>query len=318
VTQTTVTVAGDFVLSYRADFSPSPNGFIQSPIKSQTQSQPRKQSGLSGMCGRAKRRLRAACVMFERIYGLKHLSLLTCTIPSLGTAIAHKQINELWGEIVRKFMQELRRLLKSKGLPDDYAYCVEIQEERLINSGLLCPHLHIVFVGRLPGQRWAIKPDEIRAIWNRIVSNHTDIEFDGSASTRIERIKYSVRNYLTKYMSKGSAVAKAIELGLAEQLPRRWSAMTQTMANAVTASTETLDKGLSHYIDKNLELFKERGYILWFYRVEQEITDYQTGFTSKVTFATVGAFSDAGLNKIKALYRQEKRYEEIFGISLTT
>lgn len=285
------------------------NGFIPSQNKSQPTEQVQipkkyKQSGLNGLRGAAKRNVRSACVLLQQIFGKPCLALLTCTVP-LVTKRAIELINEQWGQIVRKFLQELTRLLKRRGLPEDYVNVTEIQEDRLKQRKLLVPHLHIVFVGRLPRKTWAIDKTEIRELWNRIISNHTDVDFDGRASTRIEPIKHSVRNYLTKYISKGTAIEKAKEYGLTEQLPRRWYSMTRNLANAVKASIQKLDAGITDFIERNLERFKQYGWLRWYFRIEQEFTDTTTNFTKTVCFGIVGSFSDQGLDKIKALYERE-------------
>jgi hypothetical protein len=232
---------------------------------------------------------------------------------------ATRIINEQWGTIVTRFFEELRRLLERKNLPTEYVSVTEIQPERLERRKELCPHLHIVFVGRHPRQRWAISITEIRELWNRIISNHYEGSFDGSASTRIEQIKHSLRNYLTKYITKGNSVlAKAIELGLSEQLPRSWWNASTPIKNAVKASIEELDKGLSDYIDKNLDRLKEMGYIRWFFRIEKEFTD-DTNFTRKVCFGVVGSFADGAIGKIKALYQREcLQKQKTSQIGLTT
>lgn len=300
--------SGDFKCSFH-------NGFISSKKLSQDtklqqfdvqQHKPSKQRGSDGLRGEPKRKIRSMLQILQQVYTKQCLSFLTCTIPVTGKKLT-KIINDQWGEIKRKFYQELTRLLETKKLPTDYVAVDEIQPKRLYEDGELAPHLHIVFVGRHLGKHWAITPNEIRSIWNRIVSNHLPkrLKFDGSASTRIEQIKYSVRNYLTKYLTKGSTVDKVKELGLADQLPRQWWSATNNLKAAAKAAIETLDEGLSDYIERNLERFKQAGYVRWYFRIEKELEDFSTNAVHKVCFGIVGCFSDGGLEKIRALFHRE-------------
>ena len=278
-----------------------------------------KQRGINGLRGEAKRRLRSACVLLERVYTKKCLSFLTCTVPVKGSR-ATRIINEQWGKITGKFFQELKRLLERKNLPTDYVYVTELQPERLKNRKEVAPHLHIVFVGRLPRKAWAISVQEIRNLWNRIISNHYEGKFDGSASTRIEQIKHSVRNYLTKYMTKHTSVLVMVkDLGLSEQLPRQWWGITRNLGTAIDASIQKLDESLTNYIERNLERFKQYGWVRWYFRIEKEIHDVSTNYSRTICFGIVGSFSDEGLDKIKALYQREcLQKQKASQIGLTT
>lgn len=268
----------------------------------------RRRNGLKGMTLALKRQIRSGCVLMETIWGLDCLSFLTCTVPVKGYD-HRREINLNWKQIVRKFIQELKRLLDRKGLPLELIWITELQPKLLIEQGTISPHLHIVFVGRNSKRdNWAISPTEIRNLWNRLIANHyKGRSFDGSASTRIERLRKSVRNYMSKYMSKGgiNLIELALEKGLEEQIPECWGRVSTGLKNMIEAAIEKLSIPLTNYIEKNLDRLKELGYILWYFRCEKEFTEPDTNFTRTVCFGIVGSFSDGGLAKIKALYQRE-------------
>lgn len=190
--------------------------------------------GLKGITTRQRRQVKSSGVMLEQKHGRENLSFLTCTLPALSQE-EMALINSSWGIIVKRFLQEVRRDLERCGLPGEILSITEIQEGRLQERGELALHLHLVFAGRTSAwQPWALDSNRARYLWNHQLEMVVGHQFDGAATTRIERPRKSLKKELGKYLSKGSrAISRCIELGFADQLPASWTNITLSLRRAV-------------------------------------------------------------------------------------
>ncbi len=166
--------------------------------------------GSKGISSNAKRLVRSSLAMLEKQFGRGCLSFGTATLPPMQEHELEKVCQD-WSNITRKFFQEIKRLLDRRGLSQEYVQVTEIQEKRYLAWGQVCPHLHWIMQGRQNSRsHWAITPDEIRSLWERILSNCLGHPIDGKAATRIEKPKKSLAVELGKYMSKGGKLIKQI------------------------------------------------------------------------------------------------------------
>ncbi len=253
-------------------------------------SRPRKKRGTSGITSRGKWMTRSAGAILERDAGKECLSLVTCTLP-IVTEAENRSICESWSDLVRKFFQEVGRLLTRKGLSTNYVYVTEIQERRFERYGQVAPHLHALFQGRLSKRcQWAISKAEIRALWERILSNHLNRPVDGGAATRIESPRKSMVKELGKYLSKGCKIVDAItEAGKADLLPSSWWGASKELKAKVNAEIVVYKGDVVNFILKNIDRYKMQG-LLAYRHIYTEFVDHQTGIRREIRVGTVGFF----------------------------
>lgn len=194
----------------------------------------RSSKGLKGITPRGKRMVRSYAAVLEEKFGRDCITFGTNTLPPLFDGEMTVVCNG-WSELARQFFQELRRLLQRRGLSTDFLYVVEIQEKRYERWGQVMPHLHWLMQGRLTRRsHWLISPAEIKAIWQRLLSNLLGRPVDCSAATRIEKPRKSLKAEMGKYLSKGGTVLKKIvEAGKADLLPSTWCGASSDLKREV-------------------------------------------------------------------------------------
>lgn len=254
----------------------------------------RARRGQKGISSEAKRLTRSELSILEEMFGKENLSFLTCTLPSASK----EEFNFLvlrWSEIVRKFIQTLGRLLEKRNIQSLIVAVTEIQEKRFKKYGLVAPHLHLVFPGRNSRyESWAIGIKEITALWQRILKNELGRELDCKAATNIQKVKVSVKRYLSKYMSKGGEILEEIKAaGLAHLIPTSWLYSSEPLKSAAKAAIKKLSQATAEFIYDNREYLKSIGILSWFHVVTIELTDYQSNFTYTRNVAMVGGFNDS-------------------------
>ena len=206
-------------------------------------SKKRAKRGSKGITAFNKRMVKSCCYLLERTHTKYCLSFLTATLPAFSSHEDLELICSKWSELVRQLVQELGRILKRRGYCTDMVYITEIQEDRYANSGQVAPHLHLVMVGKK--HRWqkyyAIEKSEIRALWERLLSNFLGKPVTCAAATRVERPKKSLQGELGSYLSKGGKmIAQIIEDGHGDQLPSSYAGATLDLKNAVKAEIKVL------------------------------------------------------------------------------
>lgn len=198
----------------------------------------RSKRGSKGISAYARNMIKAGAHVLERRFGRKRLGMLTCTMP-----VASGMRYELWSELVRVFIQEMKRQLIRNGGSGHIIGCVEIQEERYRKYGEIAPHLHLVFESHKGDYKYYLDKIVIRKIWERLLGNVFGEEVREYAeetenSTRIEAIKRSAKNYIGKYMSKGGAIVKEIiEAERGDELPRCWWVCTSILRKFIKKNT---------------------------------------------------------------------------------
>nr|CRY96816.1 hypothetical protein [uncultured prokaryote] len=198
----------------------------------------RAKRGLRGITRLGARTVRNGAFLLEKTYDTRTLVFLTLTLPPVSST-AEYHVGVEWAEIVRRFCQSLRRLLRAAGLPGSYVGCSELQLKRYQERGGLPLHLHLVFKGRREGQRgWAVDASQYRALWARSVIDRVPAYSDCNwkASVDCQGLKSSAEGYIGKYMSKGVGTLAAIlkdDPGLAEFMPSSWWVCSTNLRRAI-------------------------------------------------------------------------------------
>lgn len=201
--------------------------------------------GLKGITSHGKRLVRNACRRLEVEVGKEFLSFLTVTVPDVGY-LESIAISQGWAEVVRVFLQRLKRALVKAGLPGEIVGVTEIQEKRVKRDGILALHLHLMFVGRSRGQKWALTPSDVRSAWSSALAPYLDepvSSYCWDAVENIQRVLKSCEGYLGKYMSKGaSTVDAAIDEFGEEAMPRSWYACTNSLRKRVVSKIRVINQ----------------------------------------------------------------------------
>jgi hypothetical protein len=206
----------------------------------------RQRRGLNGISSYARKQIRSACTLLEQRHGKSKLAFFTGTLPALTPQMMY-QVCVNWSEVVRQFMQSIRRLLERAGLDAEIVHVTEIQEKRYAATGLPVPHIHAVWHGRTHRYaRWALSIKQIESVWKKVIHNILLKEFSDTevesisflSATNIQAVKKSAANYLSKYCSKGTKLIKRIAKSVDPRLiPKAWYGMSQTIKTEIAEKT---------------------------------------------------------------------------------
>lgn len=187
----------------------------------------RARRGLKGISKSGARMVRNAAAVMEE-YWRGDLSFLTLTLPGVDQEELKGYARD-WARITKVFYQRMKRLLERRGLPSFYVGVSEVQPARAARRDEYALHLHVLFVGRMPGGRWKISPGEFRWIWSSVLggtmcplSGPQNSVYRGSVEN-LTAVRRSAEAYLGKYMSKGEKeVGRYCELYGEDCIPTGW------------------------------------------------------------------------------------------------
>jgi hypothetical protein len=212
--------------------------------------------------------VRNAAWWLQDFCGMFCLSFLTATLPDEAIDLMESRgtFSKDWSEI--------------------------IQEKRWQQSGKVGLHLHWVFQGRPKrNSNWAISKEEFAEAWLRIVSNVVGQKVESKSATRIERVKKSVENYLSKYMSKGGKVIdEIVAAGKLDQLPTAWWNVTNALKTIIRKAIKPISDEAKDCLFEGREDLKNQGIIQWFYVHEIDYVEPH-GEARKVPVAFIGKFA---------------------------
>jgi hypothetical protein len=238
--------------------------------------------------------VRNAAWWLQDFCGMFCLSFLTATLPDEAIDLMESRgtFSKDWSEIIRQFEQWLKRRLRREGLLDLIVGVTEVQEKRWQQSGKVGLHLHWVFQGRPKrNSNWAISKEEFAEAWLRIVSNVVGQKVESKSATRIERVKKSVENYLSKYMSKGGKVIdEIVAAGKLDQLPTAWWNVTNALKTIIRKAIKPISDEAKDCLFEGREDLKNQGIIQWFYVHEIDYVEPH-GEARKVPVAFIGKFA---------------------------
>ena len=179
----------------------------------------RTRYGWNGLTGSGRRKVRqiASALQTRR----RDCVFWTITLPSeIIYALAKLDTWHIFQDHIRRY---LRRKLIQRGLGGELVGVAEIQMERTVRDGELCPHLHIIYIGKKSGKKcWAIHYTVLDRIISRALEAAGIRGADVTAAGQVERVKASCAGYLAKYMSKGGRLAEESAARFLEALPRQW------------------------------------------------------------------------------------------------
>lgn len=249
--------------------------------------------GSKGITTKQTDNVKEGCFLLEEEYGKNCLSFLTATLPAFCDRSELKLICLEWSDLIRKFVQALKRMLKERGYPVEMVWTTEIQEDRYRETGDVCPHLHLIMIGKKHRYQkgYAIHFSEVRALWERMLSNLLGRPVTCQAGTRVERPRKSLKAELGKYMSKGGKVVKEIiEDGKGDMLPSNYGGASDSLKAKIKAGTkiETGDEVLK-FLDAQEDM-KQAGLLFYV-----PIIIYAPNLGRDITVGFVGWIKDKAI-----------------------
>lgn len=235
---------GEFGYSYLRDYSVDEllDSIESTNVpNSHTDHETRTPKGRNGISSYSRRQVRNAAEAIQMRFGKSNCTFATVTLPSLEDS-DYIAVLENWSEVVRQFMQKLKRFLQSCGMPSVAVGVVEIQTKRMRREQRFLPlHLHFVFPGKKPSGHWVVTPQLVRKYWADAIRNASGVDvgrYSWDNSENLQQVKMSAANYLGKYMSKGRQDLQEVEaMGLSDLLPSHWSTCSQSLKNWIKNNT---------------------------------------------------------------------------------
>lgn len=202
----------------------------------------------TGLTDRARKMLRRSFAAWETqlqpgTCAFGTLTLSPDAVSSLMTSERHTPAVAYQGAVSR-FMERLRKLLISRGLPGDVIWVTEIHPSRSQRTGIAIPHIHFVCQTAHIKYKWVIKPSEIKHLWESAINAHGNVAEGKRFPSRceIKCVKKSVARYVSKYLSKTKkdAIVNTPNLDVS-MIPERWYAI----ANAIHKLTRKMTSVMS-------------------------------------------------------------------------
>lgn len=182
----------------------------------------RPRNGLKGISKEAKKGIRDSLCLLEEVR--PRLAFWTVTLPDRSYEKCAKE--DLWPKFQTRVRDLLKRELQALGLPPLLIGVVEVGSERLSRTSKPMPHLHLAFYGwrcRGSNGQYLINKELMDGIVYKACLYAGLPTDDLRAASRIEPVRYSVKKYLTKYMTKAVDVdASKVEGEWLNCIPRQW------------------------------------------------------------------------------------------------
>jgi len=267
---------------------------------------PRARKGLKGIRGEARRKIRSGCFLLQQRYGRARLGFLTLTLPNADWIVSIWAQN--FDEIVRQFVQEMRRELRRKGAPDNIVGAIELQEKRYDQYGDIAPHLHIAYVAKERPRKCAfyITAAKFRKIWKRVLiaiakkncENFEEIsgEIEWNAAVNCSIVRKSVESYMSKYLSKGDKnLEEIVESGRTDEIPKTWYTISKKLLRAIMSEVIELPDELVELVTRCMDAkeacARTNGLVEWMQRLEIPINPEVTltGYIGRVDRARLDA-----------------------------
>lgn len=191
----------------------------------------RKGRGTRGITNYGRRLVRNGAQWLEDNVGLKNLSFLTLTLPTISLVGLTAPV---FGEILNRMTKKLAYHLERRGLCPLVVGCVELHKSDRLGAERQPPvHIHLLFQGRHPMESWAFRPEQYRAWWSASVQSKQACDSGFQSSVRVEQLRSSSVSYLGKYMSKG---AGRLDQSSYDWLPTAWYTISTKLKAFVKAA----------------------------------------------------------------------------------
>jgi len=200
---------------------------------------PPRRNGLRGLSQQGRTRLRQAGALMEEQRRL--CGFWTIALPDECL----RQMLELdgWPRFQNAIRHRLIRNLQARGVTAEVAGVAELHPERSVRAGQALPHLHVLFRGReRRWHPWAMSPAELDGLVRQALAA-AGVAYSGPLTgCKVEPVKFSVRKYLSKYITKTSRLGQAegAYTGDPRLCPRQWWFMSRVILERILENIKEL------------------------------------------------------------------------------
>ena len=182
----------------------------------------RRRTGSGGITKKGTRTVKDTCALFGEVR--TRCALLTVTLPDSAYAVAAEK--DAWWKFQTRYRDCLKAYMLSVGLPPLFIGVVEVGDKRLARTKKPMPHLHLVVYGwgmKGADGQWLLSPKAMDEVVRR-ACQYAGLPTDQlQAASRVEKIRFSVKSYLAKYLTKGVDVdSSQIEGEWLNCIPKQW------------------------------------------------------------------------------------------------
>jgi len=208
---------------------------------------PPRRYGLKGLSQQGRTRLRQAGALMEERRSC--CGFWTITLPDACLWwLGH---NDAWPRFQNAIRHRLVRRLQQRGVTPWVAGVVELHPKRSAREGQALPHLHVLYRGRETGRGgWAIRPSEFDDLV-RMALAATGLIWEGPLDRcSVEPVKFSVRKYLSKYVSKPGRTSGAERIFTGSPLlcPRQWFFVSQAIMKTILENLRELPASFAVFL----------------------------------------------------------------------
>ena len=189
----------------------------------QPNSQNRSRPGLSGISAQGRKFLKDSLLLMEDIRG--SLAFWTVTLPDDDYQYFANG-SASWPLFQRRCIDLLCRYLVHHGIEPVAVAAVEIGDHRARRTRRPMPHIHIVTNGwhvHHPDGGWLLCPDRMDQLVAQAAQYAGLPSRERLAVSSVDRIRKSVHNYMSKYLTKQAGIQEVeTSDGWEECIPRQW------------------------------------------------------------------------------------------------
>lgn len=214
---------------------------------------PPRRNGLSGLSQLGRTRLRQAGALMEE--ERKCCAFWTIALP--GDCLRQLLQLDTWHRFQNAVRHRLVRALAREGVTPWVAGVAELHPKRSRKAGQALPHLHVLFRGRESSRRWwALSPEQTDRIVHQALGA-AGVVWDGQLrGCKLEPVKFSVRRYLSKYISKPSRSGGSADIFVGDPrlCPRQWFFISRPILRLILENIKELPATFAAWlIDRRAE-----------------------------------------------------------------
>ena len=186
------------------------------------------------------------------------LAFWTITLPDEDYSLFADR-SACWPTFQRRIIDLLCRYLREHNIDAVAVAAVEIGDKRTRRVGRPMPHIHVVCNGwakRHPDGGWLLSPDRMDDLVRKAAQYAGLPSRERPAVSSVDRIRCSVHNYVSKYLTKQAGVDEVdLSEGWDECIPRQWWNASDEARALVNGCLFKLSPGFAAFIvRKQVEL----------------------------------------------------------------
>ena len=178
--------------------------------------------GLDGPPPSALQEVRQTVALMDELPGRCALTLVSL----LDEDYEDLAVSGQWPIFQRSYRDRLTRYLKGQGNEALVVGVVELGEVRAKRTGHPMPHIHAVLTGwgkRDASGQWLLRAEVMDEIVLLACRDAGLPDRERPAASSVNRVRGTVRNYLSKYLSKGTEIAGvSLDDGWENLIPHQW------------------------------------------------------------------------------------------------